>query len=105
MPCCIRSSASGGWAARVKAAQASKSTRIHPIYSRLECDNIVPIIMRVPALCVSPLIALLVLPSFADDWPEWRGAGRRGEYRESGVLDTFPASGLKVKWRTPIHAG
>jgi len=50
-------------------------------------------------------LALLVLPSFADDWPEWRGQGRRGEYKESGILATFPESGLKVKWRTPIHAG
>jgi outer membrane protein assembly factor BamB len=44
-------------------------------------------------------------PSFADDWPEWRGKGRLGEYKESGILDTFPAGGLKIKWRTPIHAG
>jgi len=48
---------------------------------------------------------LLVIPCFGDDWPEWRGRGRRGEYTESGILETFPAGGLKVKWRTPIHAG
>ncbi len=48
---------------------------------------------------------LLVTPSFAGDWPEWLGKGRRGEYKETGVLETFPATGLKVKWRTPIHAG
>ena len=47
----------------------------------------------------------MVTGSFADDWPEWRGAGRRGEYKESGVLDKFPAGGLKVRWRVPIHAG
>jgi len=52
------------------------------------------------------LVALLMVTgSFADDWPEWRGAGRRGEYKESGVLDKFPAGGLKVRWRVPIHAG
>jgi outer membrane protein assembly factor BamB len=51
------------------------------------------------------LAVLLVMPSFADDWPEWRGPGRRGEYKESGILETFPEGGLKVKWRTPIHAG
>lgn len=40
-----------------------------------------------------------------DDWPEWRGAGRTGVWHESGILDTFPAGGLTVRWRTPIHAG
>ena len=41
----------------------------------------------------------------ADDWPEFRGEGRRGVWRETGVLETFPADGLKVRWRTPIKAG
>ncbi len=41
----------------------------------------------------------------AEDWPEWRGQGRRGEWRESGILDVFPADGLKLKWRAPVRAG
>lgn len=41
----------------------------------------------------------------ADDWPEWRGKGRLGVWNETGLLDTFPVGGLKVTWRTPIHAG
>ncbi|MGH9673401.1 MAG: PQQ-binding-like beta-propeller repeat protein [Bryobacteraceae bacterium] len=51
--------------------------------------------------------ALLFLTALlrADDWPEWRGAGRRGEWRESGILETFPAGGLKVRWRTPVRGG
>src|SRR5438132_11028189 len=61
--------------------------------------------MRLLGSTSSLLAVLLVIPSFADDWPEWRGTGRRGEYKESGILETFPADGLKVKWRTPIHAG
>lgn len=40
-----------------------------------------------------------------DDWPEWRGAGRTGVWNETGILETFPAGGLEVRWRTPIHAG
>jgi outer membrane protein assembly factor BamB len=51
------------------------------------------------------LAIVLAIPSFGDDWPEWRGKGRVGEYKESGILETFPAGGLKVKWRTPIHTG
>jgi outer membrane protein assembly factor BamB len=61
--------------------------------------------MRFVSSAASLLAILAVVPSFADDWPEWRGKGRRGEYKESGILETFPPGGLKVKWRTPIHAG
>jgi outer membrane protein assembly factor BamB len=41
----------------------------------------------------------------AEDWPEFRGRGRLGVWRETGILDTFPGDGLKVRWRTPIRAG
>ena len=39
------------------------------------------------------------------DWPEWRGRGRRGVWTETGILETFPDSGLKAAWRTPIRSG
>lgn len=52
------------------------------------------------------ILAMCVLiPAIAADWPEWRGAGRRGIWNESGILDTFPEKGLTASWRTPIHAG
>ncbi|MCY3966260.1 MAG: PQQ-binding-like beta-propeller repeat protein [Acidobacteria bacterium] len=41
----------------------------------------------------------------ADDWPEFRGKGRLGVWHETGILDEFPADGLKALWRTPIKAG
>src|SRR4051812_45009242 len=41
----------------------------------------------------------------ADDWPEWRGRGRGGVWKEAGILDQFPKDGLAVKWRTPINGG
>src|SRR5258708_1467047 len=41
----------------------------------------------------------------ADDWPEWRGKGRLGVWKETGILDEFPKDGLKVIWRTPINGG
>jgi outer membrane protein assembly factor BamB len=40
-----------------------------------------------------------------DDWPEWRGAGRRGEWNESGLLERFPARGLRVSWRVALKPG
>ena len=53
-------------------------------------------------------IALALVGSIvvdAEDWPEFRGAGRLGIWHEPGVIETFPADGLKVRWRTPVKAG
>ena len=30
-------------------------------------------------------------PQAAEDWPEFRGKGRTGEWRETGLLEKFPA--------------
>ena len=54
---------------------------------------------------VGAVLALGVSSAQAEDWPEWRGAGRQGAWNETGILDQFPDSGLKVRWRTPIRAG
>ncbi len=54
------------------------------------------------------LLVVCVLCStavLADDWPEFRGKGRLGVWKESGILETFPADGLKIRWRTPIKSG
>lgn len=47
----------------------------------------------------------LLVPLFAEDWPEWRGKGRTGVWTESGILDKFPEKGLKATWRAPVRAG
>jgi outer membrane protein assembly factor BamB len=41
----------------------------------------------------------------ADDWPQWLGPKRDAVWRETGILDKFPAGGPKVRWRTPIGGG
>jgi outer membrane protein assembly factor BamB len=41
----------------------------------------------------------------AEDWPQWLGAQRDGVWRETGIVEKFPESGLKVKWRTAIGGG
>jgi outer membrane protein assembly factor BamB len=41
----------------------------------------------------------------AQHWSGWMGDQRDGVYRESGVVESIPESGLKVKWRTPIQGG
>ena len=55
------------------------------------------------------LSAWVALPTcvhlLAEDWPEWRGEGRRGVWSETGILEKFPEDGLEFKWRTPIRSG
>src|SRR5262245_39078632 len=41
----------------------------------------------------------------AADWQQWRGPNRDGVWIESGILQTFPAEGLKVRWRAPVGPG
>src|SRR4051812_26679011 len=41
----------------------------------------------------------------ADDWPQWLGPQRDSVWRESGILEVFPADGPPVRWRTAIGAG
>jgi len=49
------------------------------------------------------VVAAVVLR--AEDWPEWRGNGRLGVWSETGLVETFPSTGVPVSWRTPVHAG
>lgn len=41
----------------------------------------------------------------ADDWPQWMGPNRDGQWKETGVLESFPSTGPKKLWSTPIHGG
>ncbi len=41
----------------------------------------------------------------AEDWPQWRGVGRDGVWADTGVVEQFPDTGLKVIWRVPIRGG
>ncbi len=48
---------------------------------------------------------LLGVWSRADDWPQWLGPQRDGVWRETGIVQKFPAGGLTPKWRVEIGAG
>jgi outer membrane protein assembly factor BamB len=39
------------------------------------------------------------------DWPEWLGPNREGVWRETGLVDKFPAGGPPIVWRKPIGSG
>ena len=41
----------------------------------------------------------------ATDWPQWRGPNRDGVWAETGILESIPADGLKVRWRARIGNG
>src|SRR5436190_1361026 len=56
-------------------------------------------------LLLGVLVGMLVSAARADDWPQWLGPKRDGVWRETGILDKFPANGPPVKWRTPIGSG
>ncbi|MCH7726208.1 MAG: PQQ-binding-like beta-propeller repeat protein [Planctomycetes bacterium] len=43
--------------------------------------------------------------SRADDWPQWRGPSRDGVWRETGIIEKFPADKLAIRWRMPINSG
>ncbi len=47
---------------------------------------------------------LLSTPLLANDWPEWRGAGRHGVWSETGIVEGVPDT-LNVKWRVPVSSG
>ncbi len=51
------------------------------------------------------LLCILAASGRADDWPQWRGPNREGVGRETGLLETFPAKGLTVRWRVPVGGG
>jgi outer membrane protein assembly factor BamB len=51
------------------------------------------------------IISVLTCVAGADDWPQWRGAGRDGVWSETGLLKTFPDKQVKVLWRAKIGPG
>ena len=55
-----------------------------------------------PALTQALLLAVAV---GAEDWPQWRGLNRDGVCDETDLLQSFPAEGLKVRWRVPVGWG
>ena len=57
--------------------------------------------MRIVAFC----LALAATASLrADDWPQWMGPNRDGVWRETGLVEKFPAD-LKPKWKAPVGLG
>ena len=58
-----------------------------------------------PSLLRIACLALLHTALHADDWPQWLGPQRDGIWRETGIVEKFPANGPRVRWRVPVNAG
>ena len=65
-----------------------------------------PVLKPLP-VGVAALALLLLGPHSlrADDWPQWLGPQRDSVWRETGILQTFPAGGPPICWRTPVGGG
>ena len=67
--------------------------------------------MHIPRVCFLSAAALTAIAPFlaglaaADDWPQWRGPTRDGVWKETGLLDKFPADRIPLRWRAPIGSG
>jgi outer membrane protein assembly factor BamB len=63
--------------------------------------------MRFQPLCfaVFTVATCVATAARADDWPQWLGPRRDAIWREQGLVTTFPAGGLPVKWRVPVAEG
>ena len=47
----------------------------------------------------------LTTPAAADDWPQWRGPGRDGVWREEGIVESFSIDRLEILWQREISGG
>ncbi len=104
----------------ISAAISIKITRNHQSDANLACEMILNpfrecrfpshlenMIMRLLAstFFVLSVLGLLSNSAVADDWNQWRGLKRDGNWAETGTLTKFPASGPKVLWRAPVANG
>ena len=53
--------------------------------------------------CVAVSLATARLQ--AEDWPQWRGVNRDGIWPDTGIVERFADTGLKVTWRVPVRGG
>jgi outer membrane protein assembly factor BamB len=55
--------------------------------------------------CIALGIVLGAESLLAIDWPQFRGPKRDGVWEETGIVESFPKGGLKIRWRRPVGGG
>jgi outer membrane protein assembly factor BamB len=55
--------------------------------------------IRVAAICLFLFVSVCLGWGFAEDWPQFRGPGRGGISRETGLLGEWPKAGPKLLWQ------
>ena len=53
---------------------------------------------------VGSVVLLCAAPILAEDWPQWRGAGRDGKVTGFTAPQTWPKM-LTEKWKTEVGSG
>ena len=56
-------------------------------------------------LAASVTIVFATVGLYAEDWPQWRGVDRDGNWIDTGIVEQFPDTGLKVIWRVSTGGG
>ena len=74
------------------------SNSLKVIGGRVKIMRVIAFLSLIMLLCGSGRV-------HAEDWPQWRGAGRLGQWNETGIMEKFPETGLEVRWRTEIREG
>ena len=56
---------------------------------------------------LAPALGLFVVAreAAATDWPQFRGPHRDGSWDETGILESFPREGLRIRWRHSVGGG
>ena len=66
-------------------------------------------LMRIKFLLVVSLLAcataVVAAEPASEGWPQWLGPKGDSIWRETGIVEKFPAGGPKILWRTPIGGG
>jgi len=84
---------------------ALASTDQHPPVAKLSNSNRVDAWSSRWTFCLALCFGSFVSIANADDWAQWRGSNRDGNWNEKGLVTKFDRDSLKVLWKQPISTG
>ncbi len=61
--------------------------------------------MRKNYLLLLILFLFCTSPTFSQDWPDWRGANRDGNWNENGIVEKFEQSEISPDWQVSVAPG